>query len=407
VNRTGIAVALIILLGAAVFAQSLPSTDPVVPQSPEVMAQGGSFTAVARGYNSLFTNPAGFARKGGSLTLASANAWVYARPDYRTLEQIADALSAESEEEQTELGLQIAKEQTEGYWDEDGNFHPGGGVGFGSSSGVAFVGGGIGLGVTLTADAYLSGKRFPLGLNGYLDSNLGFTGGLALPFNLFGMKLYAGADVRYFLQTHTTIDSRAAAKLLEAGASDPLEALNSVPTLNGYGLAFDLGLIAESGPLTVGMSVRDLFGTRVQFAEHGFGEIMTSISEEFDLPERNPEDTEKYVIPASVNLGVGYHPRLGILAWLIDPMIHAEIKDIGGLISEKDSFVKHLHIGSEVRLLSFMKLRAGLNQGYLTMGAGMKILFLDVNAALFTREMGTLPGSRPSSAFAVEAAIRF
>lgn len=406
-KRTGIAVTLAILLSASLSAQSQPVAAPVLPQSPEVMAQGGSFTAVARGYNSLFTNPAGFARKGGSLTLLSTNAWLYARPDTRTFDQVAELLSAGSEDEQMKLGLQLAKEQTEGYWDEAGEFHPGGGVGIGTSEGIAFVGGGIGLGVTLTGDAYLSGKRFPLGLNGYVDSNLGFTGGLALPFDLLGMKLYAGADVRYFLQTHTTLDSKAAAALFESGMDDPLTALDSVPTLNGYGFAFDLGLIAESGPLSFGMSVRDLFGTRIQYAEHGLGEIVESIQNNADLPEREPEDTTSYRIPASLNLGVGYHPRLGILSWLIDPMVHAEIKDVGGWISGKESFLTHLHIGSEVKLLSFMKLRAGLNQGYLTMGAGMKILILDLNAALFTREMGSLPGNRPSSAFTIEAAVRF
>jgi hypothetical protein len=66
-----------------------------------------------------------------------------------------------------------------------------------------------------------------------------------------------------------------------------------------------------------------------------------------------------------------------------------------------------LHAGAEVKVLKFMKLRAGINQGYITMGAGMKLLFLDLNVSYFGREMSEWPGIDPSQGVAVEAAIRF
>jgi hypothetical protein len=37
----------------------------------------------------------------------------------------------------------------------------------------------------------------------------------------------------------------------------------------------------------------------------------------------------------------------------------------------------------------------------------MKLLFLDVNLAYFTREMGNYAGARPNEGFSLEAAIRF
>ena len=46
--------------------------------NPILAGQGGSFTANASGYNSLFKNPAGFAMDGGDFTLLSANVWSFA-----------------------------------------------------------------------------------------------------------------------------------------------------------------------------------------------------------------------------------------------------------------------------------------------------------------------------------------
>ncbi|MCF7949797.1 MAG: hypothetical protein K9M94_14505, partial [Spirochaetia bacterium] len=60
--------AIIILLIFTVFGLGSLAAGEIIdspvyaPMTPEVIGQGGSFTAVAHGYNSLFTNPAGFAR---------------------------------------------------------------------------------------------------------------------------------------------------------------------------------------------------------------------------------------------------------------------------------------------------------------------------------------------------------
>ncbi len=65
----------VLLISCAVVADAQPS-DPFRPEHPIAMGRGGSFTATAQGYNSFFSNPAGFAR-GGELTLASVNLWAF------------------------------------------------------------------------------------------------------------------------------------------------------------------------------------------------------------------------------------------------------------------------------------------------------------------------------------------
>jgi hypothetical protein len=37
----------------------------------------------------------------------------------------------------------------------------------------------------------------------------------------------------------------------------------------------------------------------------------------------------------------------------------------------------------------------------------LKLLFLDIDAAVFTEELGALPGDNPRSGLALQAAIRF
>jgi hypothetical protein len=66
-----------------------------------------------------------------------------------------------------------------------------------------------------------------------------------------------------------------------------------------------------------------------------------------------------------------------------------------------------VHIGTQVTVVRFLKLRAGINQGYFTFGAGMRLLFLDLNVAAFSRELGIHPGDRPNSGLTAEVAFRF
>jgi hypothetical protein len=49
------------LITGGLFAEDPSIDSPLLPVSPEVFGQGGSFVANAHGYNALFHNPAGFA----------------------------------------------------------------------------------------------------------------------------------------------------------------------------------------------------------------------------------------------------------------------------------------------------------------------------------------------------------
>ena len=112
-----------------------------------------------------------------------------------------------------------------------------------------------------------------------------------------------------------------------------------------------------------------------------------------------------------VSLGVSFHPLFGKFNKILDPTIHVDLTDmvnvIGGAIAGDSSIWKMVHLGAELKLLRVLNAWAGLSQGYFTFGAGLDLFVVEINASMFTRELGDYLGDRPSSGFTLEAAIRF
>ena len=96
----------VITLGA--FAQTTYLQPTSIPVNPILAGQGGSFTANASGYNSLFKNPAGFAMDGGDFTLLSANVWSFA--DQSLIDFAMDPNGIEAY--YTNMGTQLAEQVT-------------------------------------------------------------------------------------------------------------------------------------------------------------------------------------------------------------------------------------------------------------------------------------------------------
>ncbi len=361
---------------------------PFLSPSPVLLAQGGSSTAVADGYDALFTNPAGFSLSKGSVTLSSFSAWVYGSPS-RLLDTLADPTEAAMIDY---LNGEITR----------------GGGGLGAAYGIGWVGRGLGLGLSLTADSFLQGPTVHDATGDLLNLTLGFVAGFALPLKLAGGKVHLGVDFRPMVRVRAPADGNASAlAVLDAlqGHAEPLAMLNAADALHGFGIGLDMGAIAEFGAFRLGFSVRDFMGTRFDYSRNTLSDIGDTLTNSFNLPQ-GPAASGNFVIPMTVNLGMSWHPDLGGLKSLIDPILHADLQDIVGGIQEGRSPWTLLHVGMEVGLLSLLKLRAGLDQGYFTMGAGLKILILDVNWALFTRELGSQPRDWPSSGMVVEGAIR-
>ncbi len=373
------------------------------PRSPVILGQGGASVALATGYESLFTNPAGFASEKGSLTVASVNPWTYGNP--RDLLISAGAWTAPDGYQ----GPATTFDDPSGVADYL-EYAAASGVGAGEAVGIGYAGKGLGLGFIHTVDFFLAGSPFPGGVQGYLSSDFALIGGLALtPVKSPFLTLSVGADLRPTIRFYTPLSAQTILDYVDAqesGASET-EALNGSTMYQGAALALDTGVTARFGrDLSLALTIRDLFGTRYAMSAYGLGDWVASM-ESSGLPSGGDQAEATYYVPMNIMFGAAYHFDLGAGAFWFDPTVQIELADPIGVIRDNESPWSLLHIGLETKVLRLLTLRAGLNQGYLSAGAGLKLFFLDLNVAAFTRELGRYAGDNPSSGLTMELAFRF
>lgn len=385
--------ALISLLGSGLAFAATIAEIPFLPMSPQVMGMGGSFIANAHGYDSFFYNPAGFSRSGGSFTLLSASTWAYARPD--ELFGLGQKLSAGTGSSSSTLSFLTNQVTT-------------GGFGIGASAGIGYVGKGLGLGMMIIEDSYVYGPDLP-GASGDVTATVGFIGGLSVPFDVMGFKLHVGGDLRPMIRIHAPISSTVANGMLTAlsDGQDLLSPLNSADALYGVGIGLDVGAIAELGAFQFGLSIRDLGGTQFKYNKSTVGTFFSTFGSTLRFPGGSPVTADQYVIPMNVGLGAAFHPDLGATKYWIDPSVSVDMQDLGAVLSGSNSVLYALHAGAELRLINMFALRTGLNQGYVTFGAGMKLAVLDLNFAVFTQELGTHLGDQPRAGATLDVSIRW
>ncbi len=388
VKRIIASLAVVLLSVAAASAANEPAFFPLLPQ---IMGEGGDVTASAQGFEALFTNPAGYSRSPAEFSVG-ATTWLYARPD-RALNLALNAMNGA--DIQSEAVGFINTEATDG------------GFGVGALTGAGWSGNGLGLGAFVLVDSYLQGPNI-MGVEGDVSATIGFVGGLSVPIKLGDMTLHVGGDVRPMIRIHSSLENSEALALVAAMASggDFLSALNTADALYGLGVGFDIGAILEFWGFSAGLSVRDLLGTTFSYSQSQMGTVINSLSSTQSLPTGTaPADT--YTIPMNVSAGAAYNPDLGGLKAFIDPTVQIGLGDVIGVIQDGKSPWALLHIGASAKVLSVLTVQAGLNQGYLTAGADLHLLFLDIGLAVFTRELGQHLMDRPSSGLSLDVAIRF
>jgi hypothetical protein len=106
-----------------------------------------------------------------------------------------------------------------------------------------------------------------------------------------------------------------------------------------------------------------------------------------------------------ISAGLAWRPRL--VPHVVDPALFFEIQDPVSICMDQASVWKLIHLGTEVKLVNMISLRAGLNEGWLSAGLGFDLFFFKLDAAIFTEELGKHPGDQPRTGIVLEAAIRF
>jgi hypothetical protein len=158
----------------------------------------------------------------------------------------------------------------------------------------------------------------------------------------------------------------------------------------------------------VGVAFRDIFGTAIQYSESTVTELLDALKGG-TLPAGGEltADDLRYVIPMTAHVGAAFNPKFGAVSNIVDPVVHFnwEYPFMPG--EEGQSLWTSLHVGAEVALFSLVRLRAGINQGYITAGLGVHLFVVDFNVAYFGRELGGFAGARQNQGLTAELAFRF
>jgi hypothetical protein len=214
--------------------------------------------------------------------------------------------------------------------------------------------------VTAKSNLHVQDKQYP---NLVVDSigDGGICAGYAHPF--FDGSLLVGSNMKYLFRRSLENEYSAADM-----TTDDFKKRVRDDIQDGSGILFDIGIIykiqssqegSTQGPLQLGMSISNLIGN--------------SLGSAADLDQ---------------------HVDLGVSKQIGDFILAADYVDILGQLGQDDNLGKRIHIGLEYTHNNFLKLRAGVNQGYLTYGFGIYSKRLHFDLLTYAEEVGTSSGQQ-------------
>ena len=376
-------------------------TDYNMPLTPRAKAMGGAGLAMPGRADAFFMNPAGFAKRVG-VFLPSVDVTVYhpydllSRADENSL-SIVDAL-IEGKDDPDAMTKAVPKIL--------GMIKNGRGKLMDVNAAVAFDFAGFAFGVNVNDALYTFGNGSG-NVDSYLFDELNVTAnvGLGLRFKL-GDKMWidAGANVRPTYKAYSmAIGAPAVQDALDTTKyENPADYfMKDVTLAAGFGVPFDLGLNFSGSWWSVGIVGRNILGTYNMKSYDSIDQFSTTWSDAFSGKDF------KIDTPWSLDFGFGFK-------WdnaFFKPTLVCDVVDIVGMCTVDEftarTFMEHLKVGAELRLLSFLDVRAGLSEGYWSLGAGLDLAIIKVDLAYYWSEFGDQLGDYGLDALSVRVNVGF
>lgn len=276
---------------------------------------------------------------------------------------------------------------------------------FDVDTGVSFTAKGFAFGVFANASMHTFASTGGLDAQLIAETNavavLGFGHRFELPMDF---SLDVGATVRFnYIGYSEAIGKDKLLDMMGDGSKsfDLNTALEGVRIMAGWSLPIDVGInLNMPYGFSFGIVARNLNGN-YHMAIHDYDSLQTD-------PFGNKEGVKRFTLGSDFSLDTG-------IAWQWDnvwfrPTIAIDIVDWVGMCTEPvgfRTFLTHLNIGAEIRLLSFLDLRAGISQGYLSIGAGLDLWAIKVDMAYYWKEFGETAGDYGLDGFTVRFNIGF
>lgn len=385
--------------------------------SAKARALGNSYAANASGFESFEYNPAGLMDENGwGVTVISMNFSIIGNifdlnedllDEYNELKgtdanflgisKIAYLLKSENLSKVLSSLLKQVNNPDEGKYAN--------GLGISPVIYSGFIRNGFGLGVFCT----LESEAFGYNLTSTALENVLTTGilvGYSRPIDTKFFPMDVGISLRPMYRIRSGIGLSRLISLLDDNDTSMSEVMKEMDYLTGTGIGWDIGAKGYFKDLIFSLSFIDIFGTKFSYSHNSYenisnGDYLGGI-----------ESEDKYVVPMKALIGLAFNPYFGEVNKIINPTISFDYRllllDRGKYTDyvHQDSFWTNLSLGLDLEFFELFNLRTGINQGYLTTGAGIKIKAVEINSYIYSKEMGEDAGYRQQMGAGFEVAVR-
>lgn len=210
------------------------------------------------------------------------------------------------------------------------------------------------------------------------------------------------------------------------GANDILsimqdeEALNKIlwdqPIMAGSAITADAGVTVGflNDVINLSITANNLNGVYKMQSFTSAGDLVNTLSEgTMEAPKGHVAGTSaafEIKTPWTLNFGFAFQPNL----FGIHPTVTADLIDMFGMVQNfsADTFrasdlLLHLNAGAEVDLFNLVKVRAGVDRGYMSIGAGLNLFIIGIDASYGWQEFGAELGDKPVDSFTIKFNIGY
>ena len=382
------------------FAESLASFTPV---NPKMMGMGGAGLAINSSLDALFTNPSVLGR--GKVRIAIPSVTF-------SINHIYDLMK---EDENGNSAIENIEKMSSGDMENSD-------VNTMMNLISSLIGSGKGKIASFEASTGLIANVFGVAanvsdtirtFNGTIfdDLKVSTVAGLGFGFGGDEVKFTVGGSFKYNVNIFTRRmglgDFQAMMNSDSNGnsgsGSDPASSsdentLSNIPLAVGYGMPLDFAVSLKYYGLSATAVLTDvnLFG----LGEYKYGILvpsdeMTSTSATTFVKNLDKESVFKFKPKMDLDLGIGYEGKLSIIGFkaavdFVD--LISLVGELDGGYSAKNVLLNHTKAGAEISLFDMIKVRGGINSGYLTLGGSFNIGIITVDTAYYWEELGSFAG---------------
>lgn len=196
-------------------------------------------------------------------------------------------------------------------------------------------------------------------------------------------------------------------QLIDMGENSEFD-ITGIPVMAGYALPIDAGINVGflDNTLKLSFTANNINGNYFMKSYPGFEYLLDDLDliENQDVECINPKEFD-IKIPIEYNFGITFAPSIRNL----NPIFTLNLVDFDEFVKKVSKnnpdyerlFADHAIYGMEINLFRFVNLRAGVNRGYVSVGAGFGLLGVRIEADYNWQEFGRKLGDKPVDSLTV------